>query len=233
VKGVKMFFIKNKRKESSKKDKELFISLSEAVLEVNNLSLKDAEDIIAKKGIIEFKDKKPFFVKDGLGIIKRAASGKKYVAWNKDKIIPFLLQESKRKQAKTIKNTNNKVQKSVFDRQAFPAEFRADDGHFLRSQGELVIDNWLFNNGILHAYEKRVPIKEELYCDFFLPSLGIYIEYFGMDDKKYKKRVATKIKLYEKYDLKLIALYPDDIKRLDDILPLKLIELGVKATLLI
>ena len=118
-----------------------------------------------------------------------------------------------------------------FDRGTFKAEFRSVDGHFVRSQGEVIIDNWLYMNGILHAYERRVPIEEELYSDFYLPQYKIYIEYEGMvGEKEYDKRQKTKRKLYEKYNLNLIELFPEDIKNIDDILPLKLLKFGVQVS---
>ena len=36
----------------------------------------------------------------------------------------------------------------------------------VRSKAEQIIDNWLYHKGIVHAYERRVPIEEEVYCDF-------------------------------------------------------------------
>ena len=54
---------------------------------------------------------------------------------------------------------------------------------------ELVIANWLFVEGIAYAYEKRVPIKEDVYCDFYMPKGKIYIEFWGYeDDEAYLER---------------------------------------------
>ena len=39
------------------------------------------------------------------------------------------------------------------------------------------------------AYEKRVPIKEDVYCDFYIPKGKIYIEFWGYeDDEAYLKK---------------------------------------------
>lgn len=39
------------------------------------------------------------------------------------------------------------------------------------------------------AYEKRVPIKEDIYCDFYIPKGKIYIEFWGLkDDEAYLER---------------------------------------------
>ena len=107
-------------------------------------------------------------------------------------------------------------------RNKFPATNRTDDGHLVRSKAEQIIDNWLYRNEIFHSYERRVPIEEELYCDFFLPKGKVWIEYWGLEDKEYLKRKELKKELYKKYDKNLIELTDKDIEKLDDILPLKL-----------
>lgn len=117
-----------------------------------------------------------------------------------------------------------------FDRTKFKAEFRTIDGHFVRSKAEVIIDNWLYMNGIVHAYERRVPIEEELYSDFYLPKERIYIEFWGLEnDAKYIQRKEEKIDLYKKYGIKLLELNEEDVKNIDDTLPLKLLKLGVST----
>jgi hypothetical protein len=54
-------------------------------------------------------------------------------------------------------------------RTKFPATLRTQDGHMVRSRAEVLIDNWLYMQGLVHAYERRLPIEEECYCDFYLP----------------------------------------------------------------
>ena len=54
-------------------------------------------------------------------------------------------------------------------RTKFPANFRTQDGHMVRSRAEVLIDNWLYVQGHVHAYERRLPIEEDCYCDFYLP----------------------------------------------------------------
>lgn len=108
-------------------------------------------------------------------------------------------------------------------RSKFPATIRADDGHMVRSKAEQLIDNWLFRNEIVHAYEKRVPIEEEVYCDFFIP-LGqkVWIEYWGSEETSYLKRKELKKKLYATHKKNLIELTDKDIENLDDTMPIKL-----------
>jgi hypothetical protein len=108
-------------------------------------------------------------------------------------------------------------------RTKFPATFISEDGHRVRSKAEQIIDNWLYHKGIVHAYERRVPIVEEVYCDFFIP-LGqkVWIEFWGADEEKYAKRKIIKKQFYQKNKKNLIELNDKDIERLDDVMPIKL-----------
>jgi len=116
----------------------------------------------------------------------------------------------------------------VFNRKAFDAAFRTSDGHYVRSRSEVIVSDWLFMNRIAYAYEKRLPVEEELYSDFFIPDFNIYIEFWGYeDDPKYLKRKKTKKAIYEKYGFKLLELSTRDLEVLDDILPIKLLKLGM------
>ena len=103
-------------------------------------------------------------------------------------------------------------------RTKYPATLRTIDGHLVRSRAELLIDNWLYTSSIVHAYEKQVPVKEDLFCDFYLPKGDVYIEYWGLDNEKYQKRKRIKKQIYSKYNLNLIELTDNHIKYLDDCL---------------
>jgi len=112
-------------------------------------------------------------------------------------------------------------------RDKFKPENRAKDGHNVRSKSELIIDNWLYDSKIVHAYERKLPIEETLYCDFYIPTGKVYIEYWGLDDDKYLNRKTKKLDIYKKYNLNLIELFEKDVSNLDDTLPAKLIEFHI------
>jgi hypothetical protein len=116
-------------------------------------------------------------------------------------------------------------------RAKFPANFRTQDGHMVRSRAEVLIDNWLYMQGLVHAYERRLPIEEECYCDFYLPGgKGVYIEFWGREsDPKYRERMAVKQAIYAKHELRLIELGDAEIERLDDVLPRMLLRLGIES----
>jgi hypothetical protein len=115
-------------------------------------------------------------------------------------------------------------------REKLDAKHRATDGHFVHSKDEMLIDNWLYMAEIAHAYERKLPIEENVYCDFYIPTGKVYIEYWGYDkDPKYLARKEKKLAVYEKYGFKLIELCDADVQNLDDILPRLLLKFGVQA----
>lgn len=127
-------------------------------------------------------------------------------------------------------NSNVKPSTSDNFREKFPATLRTKDGHMVRSRAEVIIDNALYDYKLAHAYERKLPIEEDLYSDFFIPSENVYIEFWGMeDDPKYAERKKVKIEIYKKYDFKLIELNDSDISNLDDHLPKKLLKYGIKV----
>ncbi|WP_236025369.1 hypothetical protein [Flavobacterium geliluteum] len=123
----------------------------------------------------------------------------------------------------TITNSDN-------FREKFPATLRTKDGHMVRSRAEVIIDNALYDYKLAHAYERKLPIEEDLYSDFFIPTENVYIEFWGMEnDPKYAERKKVKLEIYKKYDFKLIELNDSDISNLDDHLPKKLLKYGIKV----
>ena len=113
-------------------------------------------------------------------------------------------------------------------RKKYPAKYRCMDGHYVRSRAEVMIDNWLYTNGIAHAYERKLPIEADVYSDFYIKSGNVYIEFWGMEsDEKYASRKAKKQKEYAEHEFNLIELNDNDLNHLDDILPRKLLAYGI------
>ena len=106
--------------------------------------------------------------------------------------------------------------------ESYEGVFECEDGHIVKSISEQVIDDWLCEQGIFHAYEAPLDIDEEkpLKPDFCLKNyLGkgkdVYIEYFGLKGQpKYDEQTAFKMKHYERLGITLICLYPKDSKNL-------------------
>lgn len=111
----------------------------------------------------------------------------------------------------------------------FPPKHRTQDGHYVRSKAEIIIDNFLYNNSLVHAYERKLPVDEDIYCDFYLPQGKLYIEFWGIEnDPKYTRRKREKQAIYKKYQLQLIELVENDIYNLDEVLAKKLLNFGIK-----
>lgn len=114
-------------------------------------------------------------------------------------------------------------------REKFPAPHRTSDGHFVRSMPEIQIDNWLYDNRIAHAYERLVPVEQEMYCDFYLPEHRVFIEYWGMEaNPRYEARKRKKLEIYRENNFHLIEIQKQHISNLDDYLMPLLIKLGYK-----
>lgn len=119
-------------------------------------------------------------------------------------------------------------------REKFVATNRTIDGHYVRSKAEMLIDNWLYQYGLVHAYERKLPIDEDVYCDFYIPSgngrpQAVYIEFWGLEnDPKYTERKNKKIEIYKREGLSLIELTDADLQNIDDILAKKLRQFKVQ-----
>jgi len=114
------------------------------------------------------------------------------------------------------------VQPSDADyRQKWKQEYRCEDGHYVRSKNEQLVDNWLYHHNIVHAYEKLVIDKatgKEYISDFFLPVLNVYIEIWGYESDEYLQRKEAKQSVYQKNGLRLINMTDAEVKVLDDFL---------------
>ncbi len=115
-------------------------------------------------------------------------------------------------------------------RQKFEAKYRTLDGHYVRSKGELLIDNWLYMAGVMHAYERVLPIEEHIVCDFYLPNGKVYLQFWGSDSGEVDEaeRAHTRA-IYQEHGLSLIELDAKDLLQLDDVLPKKLRMYGLFA----
>lgn len=88
----------------------------------------------------------------------------------------------------------------------YESDFVCDDGHLVKSPYEKIIDNWLYQEGIQHAYEVKIDIDKDkdLTPDFYIPEYNgtkdIYIEFWGYDASniKYQQRKEYKLEVYPK-----------------------------------
>ena len=90
---------------------------------------------------------------------------------------------------------------------------KSSDGHWVRSRGELLIDNYLFGTRIAHAYEQEIYLQDgtKMVPDFMAitPKGNVYIEFWGMEgNPEYDKRREAKKKLYKENGLELVEIFP-------------------------
>lgn len=160
-------------------------------------------------------------------------TGVPFVRWSENIINSKSLIETVDQMKGTTKEkkvSNEKKSEDIGFREKFQAKHRSTDGHFVRSKAEMLIDNWLYMAEIVHAYERKLPIEEDVYSDFYIPTGKVYIEYWGYENEsKYLARKKRKIELYKKYGFNLIELVDEDVQNLDDILPRLLLKFGVQA----
>jgi len=166
---------------------------------------------------------------------KDRASRIPYVRWPKPIIDNRILVSSIREvKGEIIGVSQDKVQNKddneVEFRDKFKPTLRATDGHYVRSKAELLIDNWLYMSELVHAYERRLPVEEEIYSDFYIPKGKVYIEYWGYSDEpKYSARKQKKLEIYHKYNFHLIELTDKEVQNLDDTLPRLLLAFGIST----
>ena len=119
-----------------------------------------------------------------------------------------------------VPNHNDTASKvsDIDPRRKYPADFRCDNGVYVRSLSELCIANWLYANNIAFDYERIVVFgKTTAHCDFYLPIQDMYIEFWGMtNDEQYKQYRQWKEPLYKKHGYKLVSLELNDLKNLRD-----------------
>ena len=166
---------------------------------------------------------------------------KEYVKWPKEIINNDILKKSLNIKSENEENTDSiekrelekKNEESDF-REKFKAGSRAKDWHFVRSRWEMLIDNALYEFKLVHAYERKLPVKEDIYSDFYIPAQrwwqAVYIEYWGYENnEKYLKRKEIKKEVYKKYNLNLIEIENKHIDNLDDYLPRLLLNYNINV----
>lgn len=195
--------------------------------------------ILSELGLVEKNVKGWTITNLGLSIggkqLEYDQTGIPYVSWDDSILANKRLLES----IKQIKGDSVVGEEEVVEtpkstvvgfREKYEATQRTADGHYVRSRAEMLIDNWLYMSEIVHAYERKLPVEEDAYCDFYLPVGKVYIEFWGLEnDEKYNERKKIKLGIYQKYGFKLIEIDDSDILNLDDILPKKLLKFGIQA----
>ena len=92
----------------------------------------------------------------------------------------------------------------------FARRHRAKDGHMCDSFAEMVIDDWLHENGIPH--QRNVPYGvNSMTADFKVKNT--WIEFFGLkgSHNDYDRLVSEKKRLWKEKNLRVIELLPNNL----------------------
>lgn len=115
---------------------------------------------------------------------------------------------------------------------SYTGNIHCKDGHIVKSLAEKIIDDYLYDNGIKHAYEKALSLDDnpahDLHPDFCLENFrgmgNVYIEHWGFENgsKSYNDSEEYKLKKYKEKGITLICTYSEDTKDISTSLDRKL-----------
>lgn len=91
---------------------------------------------------------------------------------------------------------------------------KSNDGHICDSISELLIDNWLYKNNIIHEKGTRYPnTNHKADWQILYKNKMIFVEYFGLanDSPRYNRCIEEKEILCKKSNISLIGIFPKDI----------------------
>lgn len=110
-------------------------------------------------------------------------------------------------------------------------EFKAKDGHYTNSYGERYVDDWLHAHlSHKHLYNFSQELNGQVIrCDWYLPDLELYVEYWEAPGPTHNGAVNLKQKLYADHSLKVVNLYENDLPSLDHVIPKRIAELASKC----
>jgi len=89
-----------------------------------------------------------------------------------------------------------------------------------KSGKEAFIASYFDKKKIKYIYEKKLKLPSGLIKpDFYLPEFDVYVEYWGKwnSDFEYRKECKHKRETYEKNEIKLVELYPDNLASMNQL----------------
>ena len=141
-----------------------------------------------------------------IGYIKRF-----YKKWGR---LPLKREYRYYRRSRTLFGTwNNAVRTAGFKPNPvlFARKFTANDGHRCDSLSEKIVDDWLHARKIEHRINVSYPKDKLLTVDFLIKDY--WVEFFGLAGqlRSYDRLKKRKLKIAKENNLKLIALYPEDL----------------------
>jgi len=109
--------------------------------------------------------------------------------------------------------------------------FKAKDGHITKSYEERYVDDWLHEH-LPYKHEYNCPVKRakrEVLCDWYIPKIDLYIEYWEKTRWRDASAMELKRKFYKDHSLKAIDIYEDDLRLAGRIIPARIREVAPKC----
>jgi len=109
--------------------------------------------------------------------------------------------------------------------------YKARDGHITKSYGKRYLDDWLHEH-LPYKHEYTCPVKRakrEVLCDWYIPKIDLYIEYWEKKSWRETSAIELKSKFYEDHSLRGINIYEDDLRLADRIIPARIREVAPKC----
>lgn len=109
-----------------------------------------------------------------------------------------------------------------------PARRRTLDGRYVETLLQLRVSDWLYEAQLAYARNRRLPLDEPLWADFYVPKAGLYIECWERDvpTSELTRRLRTREACRE-LGLEYQEVAAADMERIDDLLSQRLASLGV------
>ena len=194
------------------------LKAGEIVINENGLFVEKKTNKVLNRDYVEAK-KKEIKEEDTKveGVVKCIACGKETKNGNLFCVGCYHKYKDKKLLVKIVKCKEIEIMDESYE-----GMFKCRDGHIVKSKSEREIDNYLFEKGIAHAYEKSISIDEDknhdIHPDFCLPNFkksgkNVYIEHWGFNSNniEYTKSKNYKLKQYKKLGLTVISTTEKDM----------------------
>ncbi|MEM6604237.1 MAG: hypothetical protein AAF671_00655 [Pseudomonadota bacterium] len=106
---------------------------------------------------------------------------------------------------------------------------RGLDGHQVDSLLQLRVCDWLYGAQLAYAVNRALPCEETLHADFYVPSVGLYIECWERDvpTDTLSRRLRVR-EVCRELDLAYLEIAAGDVDRVDSVLTRRLADLGLR-----
>ncbi|HEB26486.1 MAG TPA: hypothetical protein ENI05_01740 [Porticoccus sp.] len=157
--------------------------------------------------------------------LENDSSGTFYVVWPQDIQAESVLN----KQLLFSAEIYSEGASSGDDLFAGQSQYQSVDGHQHGSKAQLQICHWLYMAGLAHACQRRLPVDEDLFADFYLPGQQLYIECWDDHDSSGLAQRMKRKDIYQQLGFAVIDIEKEDLNQLDEVLTRQFRKQGVRV----